>query len=102
MKKLVAAGLVLVGLLAFAGGADAHGRKGGCNRSCGGEMYCGAPAVAVSYAEQAVTAYRPVWKTREVNATVYQPVTREVVQNYQAKVLVPEYSTVERTATVYK
>lgn len=79
MKKLLGAGLVLAMSLAVAPSARAH-------------CCCPIPCVpmTLTWVEQKVTCYRPVWKEREVTCVVNRLVPREEVIQRKVNVLVPE------------
>src|SRR5579885_585910 len=88
MKKLVATGLA-VAAVALVLAAPARAGWGCCPPPC-----------CVSWCEQTVTCYKPVWQTRDVPCTVMRPIPREVVTQHNCTIMVPVWSDLRQEYTV--
>jgi len=94
--------LVGLGALTLAVMLTVDSVQGGCGSWGGYGAPCYAPCVQVAYVEQVVTAYRPVWKQRQVPSTVYRVVTNEVEETVNTTVLEQKVTPEKRKQTVYR
>ena len=93
MKNTLVAGLTVACLTLLAGQAQAFGC---CWYSC-----CPPPCppVKVTYVDQVVTCYRPVWQEEKIQCVVNKIVYREEIVTHKCTVMVPKWTDVKRTYT---
>src|SRR5689334_18491318 len=96
MKTVLTTGLAAVALVLAAEAAPAYG-GGCCPAPCYAPCY---PQVTVTWVEKEVTAYKPAWKTKEVEYTYNKVTYKKVSKPYTCTVLQPYTTTESRTCTV--
>jgi hypothetical protein len=101
MKKLMAAGVLLAGVFAFIGPAQAHGHRGGCcEADCAPP--CAAPPPPPQYVDKVVTCYKTEWREKSVECVVNRMVSHEEIRKHTSSVCVPVWKEEKRTVTEYQ
>src|SRR5262245_1954419 len=91
MKTVLMTALAGVALVLTAESAQGcHGGGGCCAAACYAPCY---PQVCVTWVEKEVTAYKPAWKTKEVEYTYNKVTYKKVSKPYTCTVLQPYTTT---------